>query len=182
MASASHAAPTRLIRLRESLSRRERAAIAGMAGFVGLLHLAGWGGLAWITANEDLQAVSNGAFGLGLGLAAYTLGLRHAFDPDHISAIDNTTRKLMHGGARPLSAGFWFSLGHSTVVFGLCGLVAGVTAWADQPHMHLQVRSIHEVLPDILLHGALRYASSTLPCHSRSITRRTPGIGPGRKS
>jgi high-affinity nickel-transport protein len=145
MASASHAAPTRLIRLRESLSRRERAAIAGMACFVGLLHLAGWGGLAWIDANEDLQALSNGAFGFGLGLAAYTLGLRHAFDPDHISAIDNTTRKLMHGGARPLSTGFWFSLGHSTVVFGLCGLVAGgVQHLLDRTGGN--VDAVHEIL------------------------------------
>jgi high-affinity nickel-transport protein len=56
--------------------------------------------------------------GLGIGVAAtaYTLGLRHAFDADHISAIDNTTRKLMSEGKRPLSIGFWFSLGHSTVV------------------------------------------------------------------
>jgi high-affinity nickel-transport protein len=55
----------------------------------------------------------------GLGLTAYTLGLRHAFDADHIAAIDNTTRKLMSDGRRPLSVGFWFSLGHSTIVFGL---------------------------------------------------------------
>jgi nickel/cobalt transporter (NiCoT) family protein len=56
--------------------------------------------------------------GLGIGVAglAYSLGLRHAFDADHISAIDNTTRKLMNEGKRPLSVGFWFSLGHSTIV------------------------------------------------------------------
>ncbi len=59
--------------------------------------------------------------GLGIGVAgvAYTLGLRHAFDADHISAIDNTTRKLMNEGRRPLSIGFWFSLGHSTIVVGI---------------------------------------------------------------
>ncbi len=59
--------------------------------------------------------------GLGIGVAAtaYTLGLRHAFDADHISAIDNTTRKLMNEGKRPLSLGFWFSLGHSTVVIAI---------------------------------------------------------------
>jgi high-affinity nickel-transport protein len=68
-----------------------------------------------------------GAFGLGVGITAYTLGLRHAFDADHIAAIDNTTRKLMGEGPRPLSVGFWFSLGHSTIVLAL-GLVvvAGV--------------------------------------------------------
>jgi high-affinity nickel-transport protein len=59
--------------------------------------------------------------GLGIGIAAtaYTLGLRHAFDADHISAIDNTTRKLMNEGKRPLSIGFWFSLGHSTIVVAI---------------------------------------------------------------
>ena len=57
------------------------------------------------------------ALGVGVGITAYTLGLRHAFDADHIAAIDNTTRKLMARGERPLSVGFFFSLGHSTIVF-----------------------------------------------------------------
>src|ERR1700723_1451805 len=64
-----------------------------------------------------------------IGLTAYPLGARHAFDADHISAIDNTTRKLMADGKRPLSVGFWFSLGHSSVVFALSLLLAiGVRA------------------------------------------------------
>jgi high-affinity nickel-transport protein len=62
--------------------------------------------------------------GLGVGVTAYTLGLRHAFDADHIGAIDNTTRKLMSEGQRPLSVGFFFSLGHSTIVFALAALFA----------------------------------------------------------
>jgi high-affinity nickel-transport protein len=62
-------------------------------------------------------------FGVGTGILAYTLGMRHAFDADHISAIDNTTRKLMAEGKRPLSVGFWFSLGHSSVVFALAVLL-----------------------------------------------------------
>jgi high-affinity nickel-transport protein len=62
-------------------------------------------------------------FGFGTGILAYTLGMRHAFDADHISAIDNTTRKLMAEGKRPLSVGFWFSLGHSSVVFVLAMLL-----------------------------------------------------------
>ncbi len=66
-----------------------------------------------------IGSAARGAFTVGLGLTAYTLGLRHAFDADHISAIDNTTRKLMQERKRPLSVGFWFSLGHSTVVFAL---------------------------------------------------------------
>src|ERR1700685_2541121 len=63
-------------------------------------------------------------FGFGTGILAYTLGMRHAFDADHISAIDNTTRKLMSEGKRPLSVGFWFSLGHSTIVFALAFLLS----------------------------------------------------------
>jgi high-affinity nickel-transport protein len=72
---------------------------------------------------HDYRLGGGGAFGLGLGITAYTLGLRHAFDADHIGAIDNTTRKLMNEGQRPLSVGFFFSLGHSTIVFGLGVLV-----------------------------------------------------------
>jgi len=63
-------------------------------------------------------------FGAGLGITAYTLGLRHAFDADHIAAIDNSTRKLMSDGKRPHSVGFFFSLGHSIVVFVLALLLS----------------------------------------------------------
>ncbi len=73
-----------------------------------LLHVVGWGALL-------LYGVSHPAL-LALGGVAYTFGLRHAFDADHISAIDNTTRKLLQDGQRPMGVGFFFSLGHSTVV------------------------------------------------------------------
>jgi len=66
---------------------------------------------------------SGGAFTVFTGLTAYTLGMRHAFDADHIAAIDNTTRKLVSDGKRPLSVGFFFSLGHSTIVFVLALLL-----------------------------------------------------------
>jgi len=65
----------------------------------------------------------NETFGLGTGVLAMTLGMRHAFDADHISAIDNTTRKLMAEGKRPTAVGFFFSLGHSSVVFVLAVLL-----------------------------------------------------------
>ena len=66
-----------------------------------------------------------------LGLTAYALGMRHAFDADHIAAIDNTSRKLMSDHQRALSVGFWFSLGHSSIVFVLVALLAlGVRALA----------------------------------------------------
>jgi high-affinity nickel-transport protein len=78
-------------------------------GAVALVHVAGWGALL-------TYGVGHPAF-LGLGGLAYTFGLRHAFDADHISAIDNTTRKLLQQKHKPVSVGFWFSLGHSSVVF-----------------------------------------------------------------
>jgi high-affinity nickel-transport protein len=92
------------------------------------LHLVGWMTLVFIVDPARLSLGSK-AFGIGVGLTAYTLGLRHAFDADHIAAIDNTTRKLMNDGQRPLAVGFFFSLGHSTVVFALAVLLAtGVKA------------------------------------------------------
>jgi nickel/cobalt transporter (NiCoT) family protein len=92
------------------------------------LHLAGWLTLVLIVDPERFS-LGGKAFGIGVGLTAYTLGMRHAFDADHIAAIDNTTRKLMSDGQRPLAVGFFFSLGHSTVVFGLALLLAfGVKA------------------------------------------------------
>ncbi len=124
---------SRLSRLRRSLSRREWRAVAGMAAFVALLHVAGWGVLVGLVSPAHYQVSSTQVFGVGLGLTAYTLGMRHAFDADHIAAIDNTTRKLMADGGRPVSVGFWFSLGHSTIVFGLVALLAlGVRALAGQ--------------------------------------------------
>ncbi len=104
-----------------------------MAAFVLLLHIVGWGLLIAVVAPQNLPVSSTQVFGVGLGVTAYTLGMRHAFDADHIAAIDNTTRKLMSEGKRPLSVGFWFSLGHSSIVFGLCILLAaGVRALAGQ--------------------------------------------------
>src|SRR3954447_18313406 len=74
-----------------------------------------------------------GAFPIGVGLTAYTLGVRHAFDADHVAAIDNTTRRLMSDGQRPVGAGFFFALGHSSVVLGLTLVLGlGVGAVAGQ--------------------------------------------------
>jgi len=94
-----------------------------MFALIVALHMVGWGTLILIVEPAHL-GVGNKAFGIGIGLTAYTLGLRHAFDADHIAAIDNTTRKLMNDGQRPLAVGFFFSLGHSSVVFGLALLLA----------------------------------------------------------
>ncbi|MEP6667166.1 MAG: HoxN/HupN/NixA family nickel/cobalt transporter [Nocardioidaceae bacterium] len=122
-----------IARIRDSLSPREWASIGGMAVFIVVLHVVGWGVLVAIVAPENYQVGPNEVFGIGLGLTAYTLGMRHAFDADHIAAIDNTTRKLMTEGKRPVSVGFWFSLGHSSIVLGLVVLIAlGVKALAGQ--------------------------------------------------
>src|SRR5579864_6092662 len=85
--------------------------LTGFAGAVALLHVLGWGLFAYYSASNPALA--------GLGVLAYTFGLRHAFDADHIAAIDNTTRAFLQRGKRPLGVGFFFSLGHSSVVFGL---------------------------------------------------------------
>ena len=117
-------------RVRRSLTPREWTKIAGMATVVIGLHVVGWVTLAVIVAPHH-YSLGTRSFGLAIGLTAYTLGMRHAFDADHISAIDNTTRKLMNDGKRPLSVGFWFSLGHSSVVFALAFVLSlGVRALA----------------------------------------------------
>lgn len=109
---------------RGGAGRRPVTPAAGMACTIVALHLAGWGGLVFGVVPQNLHINSSQVFGVGIGAAAYLLGLRHAFDVDHIAAIDCTTRKLVAEGLRPLSAGFWFSLGHSSVVFGMCALLA----------------------------------------------------------
>src|ERR1700722_2983511 len=110
--------------LRGSLTRGEWRTIAVMATVVIGLHAVGVFLLIAVIAPHHYRLGTSGAFTVGLGLTAYTLGLRHAFDADHIAAIDNTTRKLMAERKRPLSTGLWFSLGHSSVVFGLSFLFA----------------------------------------------------------
>ncbi|MEV0274871.1 HoxN/HupN/NixA family nickel/cobalt transporter [Streptomyces sp. NPDC050610] len=122
----------RAARIRDSLTPKEWRNVFGMVGFIALLHLVGWFTLIALIAPHH-YAVGGSVFGVGMGVTAYTLGMRHAFDADHIAAIDNTTRKLMADGKRPLSVGFWFSLGHSSVVFALCLLLSfGVRALAGQ--------------------------------------------------
>ena len=130
------AGESRLTSFRRSLTRRDRLSLTGMGGFVVLLHVIGFGVLiGFVMPNHYHLGGDHPEFTIGVGILAYTLGLRHAFDADHIAAVDNTTRKLMADNAervangvaasdlkRPLSVGFWFSLGHSTIVFatGVC--------------------------------------------------------------
>jgi high-affinity nickel-transport protein len=123
--------PARRARAGGSFSPREWRSIGGMAAFVLLLHVVGWGVLVFAVAPAEYQLGSTGVLGVGVGLTAYMLGVRHAFDADHIASIDNTTRKLVAEGTPSVSTGFWFSLGHSSVVFAASLLlVAGVRSVA----------------------------------------------------
>ncbi|MDW5593873.1 HoxN/HupN/NixA family nickel/cobalt transporter [Conexibacter stalactiti] len=116
-------AGSRWTRCKEALTPREWRRAAALAATIAALHVVGFGILLAFVVPREYSLGASGVFGLGVGITAYTLGLRHAFDADHIAAIDNTTRTLMSEGQRPLSVGFWFSLGHSTVVFALGVLV-----------------------------------------------------------
>ncbi len=98
-----------------------RSTTTALFSVIALVNVTGW---AWA-----LVAFRNYPLLLGTSLLAYGLGLRHGIDADHIAAIDNVTRKLMQQGKRPVAAGFFFSLGHSSVVF-LATIAVAATAMA----------------------------------------------------
>jgi high-affinity nickel-transport protein len=102
-----------------------RKKVVGIYGLLLLGNVAAW---TWA-----LIAFHGSPILLGTAVLAYSFGLRHAFDADHIAAIDNVTRKMMQEGKRPIAAGFFFSLGHSTVVVALAvAIAATTTALADR--------------------------------------------------
>jgi len=118
--------------LRDRLTQAEWRRMAAMFGFIAFLHIAG-GLLMWKATSGRYELSDGSLFGWGTAALAYVLGMRHAFDADHISAIDNTTRKLMSEGQRPLAVGFFFSLGHSSVVMALALLLNfGIKALGGQ--------------------------------------------------
>jgi high-affinity nickel permease len=103
-----------------AFTHREWTCLAGLYGAVLVLHVCGWGFYLYYSPRYPTLP--------GLGFVAYMFGLRHAFDADHIAAVDDTVRYLQHDGQRPLAIGFWFSLGHATVVCALAlGLVFAAT-------------------------------------------------------
>jgi nickel/cobalt transporter (NiCoT) family protein len=118
------------MRRRSFLTRAEWLRLSAFGGAVLFLHLLGWGLFAWYARTNPALA--------GLGTLAYTFGLRHAFDADHIAAIDNTTRQFLQEEKRPLGVGFFFSLGHSTVVLVLTASLAlgAATVKASIPALH----------------------------------------------
>ena len=133
--------PTRRVRaFLTGLDAADKRSLAGMVGFILFLHVVGFGVLLGLVVPQRFDLGGDTpVFTVGVGILAYTFGLRHAFDADHIAAVDNTTRKLLTDRAargesrRPLSVGFWFSLGHSTIVFALAFLLSvGIKALAGQ--------------------------------------------------
>jgi len=146
-----------------SLDRGQRRTLGMMATVIVALHAIGFGILLFVVVPHHYSLGSAGAFTLGIGVTAYTLGMRHAFDADHIAAIDNTTRKLMAEGKRPMSVGFWFSLGHSTIVFGLAFLLSiGIRSLAGP--VRNDSSSLHQATGWIgtLVSGAFLYAIAIL--------------------
>jgi nickel/cobalt transporter (NiCoT) family protein len=121
------------------MTRPEWKRLGGFSFAVVLLHVAGFGLFVYYLPSNPALA--------GLASLAYTFGLRHAFDADHIAAIDNTTRKLLQDGERPLGTGFFFSLGHSSIVFGL---TAGLA---------LAARSVNSSIPALQTYGSTLGAS-----------------------
>ena len=103
-------------------TRDERPALLGVLGTVAFLHIAGWGLFIHYNSDPRYHSLVDGKGALvyaGAGALAYSFGLRHAFDADHISAIDDSTRVMLAKGKKPLGVGLFFSLGHSTIVFAL---------------------------------------------------------------
>lgn len=106
----------KLMRQYHRLSPGFRRRLIAVISFLVLLNIGVWG-ITLLNSRHNPQL-------LGLVLLAYGFGLRHAVDADHIAAIDNTTRKLMADGQRPVAVGFFFSLGHSTIVIVLSVFLA----------------------------------------------------------
>ena len=120
-----------------SLGREDWIRLGGFSAAVLLLHVLGVGLLAIAIVQH------HSGIGIGVGVTAYLFGLRHAFDADHISAIDNTTRKLLNDGRRPMGVGFFFSLGHSTIVFALSFAIAlAAKAVAGQVGDNSQLKNV----------------------------------------
>lgn len=142
---------------RASLSPRERAHVVAMYGSILALHVLGFAVFILFVVPQHYR-------GLGIGVAglAYTLGLRHAFDADHISAIDNTTRRVMQerrgtDRPRPLGFGYFFSLGHSTVVvaIGVAILLAEKTVFSAVANPHSGLESFGGVFGTAVSAGFL---------------------------
>jgi high-affinity nickel-transport protein len=132
---------------RQSLTPTQWLQTKLMFAAIALLHVIGFGVFIVFVVPGHYKGL-----GIGVSILAYTLGLRHAFDADHISAIDNTTRKLMSEGKRPLSVGFFFSLGHSTIVVAIgAGIViAEKSVYSAVSHGHSSLEQFGGVFGTIV--------------------------------
>ena len=122
--------------------KEELPRLFGVLGTVVFLHVLGWGLFAYYNSNPKYHFLSDGSGALiyaGAGALAYGFGLRHAFDADHIAAIDDTTRLMLAKGKKPLGVGLFFSLGHSTIVLGLSIVIAIAATQAALLRILLQV-------------------------------------------
>ena len=124
MFTALHAARSRFHGIRTAMTLSEWARFGSMLAFILAINVVGWGiYVLYVMPHHFVYKGEGSSAGLGVGLGvaitAWFLGFRHAFDADHISCIDNTTRKLMADGKRPIGTGFFFSFGHSTIVVGV---------------------------------------------------------------
>ena len=137
----------RVAALARELTPRERLHAGLMLLSILALHALGFGIFALVVLPSHFRGL-----GIGVAATAYTLGLRHAFDADHISAIDNTTRKLMNEGKRPLSVGYFFSLGHSTIVvaIGVGIVVAEKTVYGAVANSHSQLEQFGGVFGTVV--------------------------------
>ncbi len=146
-----------------SLGSQQRRTLVTMLAAVGGLHVLGFLVLIALAERNRSHLGTAGTLTVGLGVTAYTLGLRHAFDADHIAAIDNATRKLMNDGRRPHSVGFWFSLGHSTIVFALAFLISLGVRSLDRP-LRSDSSNLHQVTSWIgtLVSGSFLYVIAAL--------------------
>jgi high-affinity nickel-transport protein len=120
------ATPTQADRTTSIFTPSEWARLGGLYGFIAFLHILGWGLYVYYAARFPAL--------VGLGVVAYLFGLRHAFDADHIAAVDDTVRYMLQKGKKPLGIGFFFSLGHSSIVLGLAVAIA-FSATAVKEHL-----------------------------------------------
>src|SRR5487761_1923250 len=162
MATLTDQTPTLRSRVRASFTPGEWRKLYSMFGFIVVLHVVG--AVLLVIASRHHYAVgTKSVLGIGTGVLAYSLGMRHAFDADHIAAIDNTTRKFMSEGKRPMSVGFFFSLGHSSVVFALTVLL-GLGARAPGKQVANSHSALHHYggLVGTIVSGSFLYLIATL--------------------
>lgn len=143
---------TRFGQTLRNMDAAQRRSLTWMGLVILVLTVAGWGMFVLLVLPLHFQVL-----GTGIAVTAYTLGMRHAFDADHISAIDNTTRKLMNEGKRPVSVGFWFALGHSTIVciIGVGLTIAAKTVFKAVTDEHGGLQSIGGLIGTVLGGGFL---------------------------